>query len=103
MEQSPKRVKIEEETSNNFWQWYLPNSQHPKKASAECIKTFFRFDSTYRLYCQLVRRKWHQRWYLIEILKMSPYCMYTFEILRGKGAFSKPRHFTVDDDWFNVD
>jgi len=102
MEHPPKRLKIEEETGNNFWKWYIPNSQHPKRPESECIKNFFRFDSTYRLYCKLVKRKWHQRWYMIEVLKVAPYQMYTYEILRGKGAFTPKRQYDVMDDWFNT-
>lgn len=86
-EESSKRQKIEEETSKSFWKWYIPHSGHPKRAASEMPKTFFRFDAAYALYCKLVKRKWHNRWYMIEILKVSPHQMYTFEILRGQGAF----------------
>lgn len=101
MEQSPKRIKIEEETAYNFWKWYIPNSQHPKRRESECIKNFFRFDSTYRLYTKLVHRKWHQRWYMIEVLKVSPFQMLTFERLRGQGAFTPKKYYNVMDEWFN--
>jgi len=88
-EESAKRQKIEEDTSKSFWKWYIPHSGHPKKPASEMPKTFFRFDAAYRVYQKLVKRKWHQRWYLIEILKVSSYQMYTFEVLRAKGAFQK--------------
>jgi len=87
-ENSPKRQKIEEESAISFWSWYLPNSAHPKKASNEMSKTYFRFDAAYRVYCTLVKRKWHNRWYMIEILKVFPHIMWTFEVLRSQGAMS---------------
>jgi len=89
MEQSPKRQKIDEETGNNFWKWYIPNSGHPKRHESEMKQIWFRFDSTWRLYRKLVDRKWHLRWYMIEILKVSPHQMGTFERLRAQGAFKK--------------
>jgi len=88
-ENSPKRQKIEESSAISFWTWYLPNSAHPKQGSHQLSKTFFRFDAAYRVYYNLVRRKWHSRWYMIEILKVSPYQMWTFETLRAKGCFTK--------------
>jgi len=87
VESEPKRQKIEESSSVSFWKWYLPHSAHPKSAASERGVTFFRFDAAYRIYCKLVRRKWHNRWYLIEILKLSPHQMFTFEVLRAQGAF----------------
>jgi len=102
-ESEPKRQKIEESSSNTFWSWYLPHSQHPKKPAAEFKQTWFRFDSTWRLYNTLVKRKWHNRWYLIEVMKLSPYEMYTFELLRGQGAFQTPnchRVKIVEDEFW---
>lgn len=90
-DQSAKRQKIEEESSKSFWKWYIPHSGHPKKASSEMGKTFFRFDAAYRVYRKLVQRKWHHRWYMIEILKVSPYQMWTFEVLRANGAFQSQK------------
>jgi len=86
-ENNPKRQKIEEETGNNFWSWYIPHSAHPKSMQSEMRQVWFRFDSTWRLYRTLVNRKWHLRWYMIEILKVSPHQMGTFERLRAQGAF----------------
>jgi len=91
MEQSPKRQKIEEESACGFFSWYVPNSAHPKRAESEMKEVWFRFPTAWRLYNGLVRRKWHQRWYLIFIMKLSPQQMYTFELLRGHGAFAVPK------------
>jgi len=84
-----KRQKIEEETGNNFWSWYIPNSAHPKSMYSEMKQVWFRHEGTWRLYRTLVNRKWHLRWYMIEILKISPHQMGTFERLRAQGAFHK--------------
>jgi len=86
-EQSPKRQKIEDEASIAFWKWYLPHSAHPKKSQAEMKDSAFRNPVVAKLYRTLVRRKWHQRWYFIDVLKVHPYQMYTFEVLRSQGAF----------------
>jgi len=88
MEQPPKRQKIEEASANAFFAWYVPASAHPKKAASEMKEVWFRFPTAWRLYNSLVRRKWHQRWYLIFIMKLSPHQMYTYELLRGQGVFA---------------
>jgi len=92
IENDPKRQKIEEDSATSFWSWYLPNSRHPKTGNSEIQKTHFRFDSAYRLYCKLVRRKWHLRWYMMFILGMNRQTVMDYESLRVSGAF---RH-TVD-------
>jgi len=89
MEQPPKRQKINERSAITFWNWYIPHSRHPKKGSHELPNTFFRYDAAYKVYYNLVRRKWHLRWYMMFILNMNPYLMGVFELLRGQGAFQK--------------
>jgi len=99
IENEPKRQKIEADCAVNFWKWYIPHSAHPKSAASERGVTFFRFDAAYRIYCKLVRRKWHNRWYFIEILKLNKYQMSTFETLRAQGAFkvyATPCAYTVE-------
>jgi len=86
-ENNPKRQKIEEDSAIAFWTWYLPNSRHPKTPYSEVQQTHFRFDSAYRLYCKLVRRKWHLRWYMMFILDMDRYLVMDYESLRVSGAF----------------
>jgi len=54
-------------------------------------QVWFRFPATWNLYCTLVHRKWHQRWYLIFVMKLSPAEMYTFELLRQQGLFVRPK------------
>jgi len=96
MAQPPKRQKIEEESATAFFAWYVPSSGHPRRAESEMKQVWFRFPSAWNLYKTLVHRKWHQRWYLINIMKLAPFEMYTFELLRQQGVFVRPKKVLPD-------
>lgn len=87
IENATKRQKIEEESQNAFWGFYLPNSVHPNRPTAQYQQQWFRFPTTWAIYYNLVKRKWHLRWYLRFILNMNEYQMWTFETLQRQGAF----------------